>query len=306
MRISKKVSDKLMFMAEERLLLGEDVIAAFPEYKIAIPPLGEGGFKAAFLASDGQKEFVLKILFGGSPEPGDEIVLDQRFIREIQIMSSLKSPRIVQMYAPVNTRKIGNSEMAWYGEPHYSGGSLDSILQSRRLTSKEVTTLAFHLLEGLQALESASIIHRDIKPGNICQTAEGGYVILDLGIAQVLTMEPLTATGFSAPMSRFYAAPEQFFPSGQSSVDARTDLFAAGIVLFEAVSGRHPFLDSTNVTFDTYMDRLTNHQPGQLSEYGCDPILQAVIDRCLASRQNRRFRNITQALTQLKELKNSL
>ena len=293
-------------MTEERLLLDEDVVSAFPEYEITTPSLGEGIFKAAFLASDGQEDFVLKILFGGSPEPGEEIVLDQRFIREIQIMSKLDSPRIVKMHAPVNTRQIGKSEMAWYGEPHYSGGSLDTIMKSRRLSSRETTTLALHLLEGLQALESAGIVHRDIKPGNICQASDGGYVVLDLGIAQVLSMDPLTATGFTAPMTKIYAAPEQFVPSGQSSVDARTDLFAAGIVLFEAIAGKHPFLDSTNISFDTYMHRLTNHQPGQLSEHGCNPVLQTVIDRCLASRQNRRFRNVDQALTHLKELEPSL
>ncbi len=82
-------------MTAEVQLLDEDVVAAFPEYEIATPRLGEGSFKAAFLASSGEDSFVLKILLGsGDSGPGEEVVLDQRFIREIQVMAELDSPRI--------------------------------------------------------------------------------------------------------------------------------------------------------------------------------------------------------------------
>lgn len=294
-------------MTAKALLLDEDVVAAFPEYEIATPRLGEGSFKAAFLASSGEESFVLKILLGGGDAgPDEEVVLDQRFIREIQVMAALDSPRIVKLHTPVSTRRIGNSVKVWYGEPHYSGGSLDSVMASRKLSKGEVTDLAFHLLEGLHSLESAGIVHRDIKPGNICQTGTGGFVLLDLGIAQVMSLDPLTETGAVSPKTNPYAAPEQFMARGQTSIDARTDLFAAGIVLFEAVTGRHPFLESAAMSFDAYYPRLMNHQPGQLSEHDCDPALQTVIDRCLAARQNRRFRNVAQALNHLKELESAL
>jgi len=287
------------------MLLDEDVVEAFPEYKIVTPAIGRGSFKAAFLANDGSSNFVLKVLYGEATDPGDEVILDERFIREIQIMSSLNSPRIVRMHTPVDKRKIGSSELVWYGEPHYEGGSLDGILQNRELSNNEIFSLATHLLEGLVALESASIVHRDIKPANICQTANGDFVILDLGIAQALTMDPLTATGVISPMTNMYAAPEQFYPRGSSSVDTRTDLFAAGIVLFEAVSGKHPFYDSPQMTFDNYFNRLINHEPGQLKEFGCERVLQDVIDRCLAERQNRRFRTAKQALKYLNDSEKS-
>ncbi|WP_081709877.1 serine/threonine-protein kinase [Arthrobacter sp. 35W] len=286
-------------MTAELQLLDTDVVAAFPEYKISIPRLGQGTFKAAFLASDGDETFVLKILFGeDDSDSGEEVVLDQRFIREIQAMAQLDSPRIVKLHMPVETRDIGNSLKAWYAEPHYSGGSLDSIFLNRRLQRNEICNLAIHLLEGLQALEAASIVHRDVKPGNICQAGNGDFVLLDLGIAQVMSLDPLTQTGAFSPRTNPYAAPEQFQVRGQTSIDSRTDMFAAGIVLFEAITGRHPFLEE-NMTFGAYYDRLTNHQPGQLSNHDCSPALQSVIDRCLAARQNRRFRNVNQALTEL-------
>lgn len=294
-------------MTAEVQLLDEDVVAAFPEYEITTPRLGEGTFKAAFLASTGEESFVLKILLGsGDSGPDEEVVLDQRFIREIQVMAALDSPRIVKLHRPVSTRTIGNSVKVWYGEPHYSGGSLDTVMANRKLSRREITDLAFHLLEGLQSLESAGIVHRDIKPGNICQTGVGGFVLLDLGIAQVVSMDPLTQTGAVSPKTNPYAAPEQFMPRGQTSIDARTDLFAVGIVLFEAITGRHPFLVSKAMSFDDYFHRLTNHQPGQLAGHDCSSALQTVIDRCLAGRQNRRFRNAAQALNQLKELEPTL
>lgn len=294
-------------MTAEIPLLDADVVAAFPEYEITTPRLGEGSFKAAFLASADQESFVLKILLGsGDSGPGEEVVLDQRFIREIQVMAELDSPRIVKLHTPVSTRRIGKSVKVWYGEPHYSGGSLDSVMADRKLSKCETKDLALHLLEGLHSLESAGIVHRDIKPGNICQTGDGGFVLLDLGIAQVLSLDPLTQTGAVSPKTNPYAAPEQFMARGQTSIDARTDLFAAGIVLFEAVAGRHPFLESATMSFDTYFRRLTNHQPGQLAAHDCDSALQTVIDRCLAGRQNRRFRNVAQALNHLKELESAL
>lgn len=294
-------------MTAEIPLLDADVVAAFPEYEITTPRLGEGSFKAAFLASAGDETFVLKILLGsGDLGPGEEVVLDQRFIREIQVMASLDSPRIVKLHTTVSTRRIGNSVKVWYGEPHYSGGSLDTVMAGRKLSKSEITDLAFHLLEALHALEAAGIVHRDIKPGNICQTGDGGFVLLDLGIAQVMSLDPLTQTGVVSPKTNPYAAPEQFMARGQMSIDARTDLFAAGIVLFEAVAGKHPFLESATMPFDTYVQRLTSHQPGQLAAYDCDSALQTVIDRCLAGRQNRRFRNAAQALNQLKELESAL
>lgn len=285
-------------------LLDDDVIAAFPEFQISTPRLGQGTFKAAYLASSEDETFVVKILLGGG-DPGadeEEVVFDQRFIREIEIMAQLDSPRIVKLHKPVDTRRIGDSIKLWYAEPHYGGGSLDSVLANGRLSTAELKMLASHLFEGLYALERAGIIHRDIKPGNICRTDEGGFVLLDLGIAQVLSLDPLTATGAVAPKSNPYAAPEQFLARGQTSIDARTDLFAAGIVLFEAASGRHPFLEGESMSFDTYYRRLTNHQPGQLTDADCPPALQAVIDRCLAARQNRRFRTVAQALGHLKEM----
>ncbi|UKA62406.1 serine/threonine-protein kinase [Arthrobacter sp. FW306-04-A] len=288
-------------------LLDEDVVAAFPEFEIATPRLGEGSFKAAFLASSGDETFVVKILLGSEDSDTDEeVVLDQRFIREIKVMAELDSSRIVKLHLPVETRKIGRSVKVWYAEPHYAGGSLDSIFASRKLSKREIVVLALHLFEGLRALEVAGIIHRDVKPGNICQTADGGFVLLDLGIAQVLSLEPLTATNAVSPRTNRYAAPEQFVARGQTSIDARTDLFAAGIVLFEAVTGRHPFFEGESMSFDSYYRRLTSHQPGQLSDEDCDPALQVVIDRCLAARQNRRFRTVGQALNHLRELEPSL
>ena len=150
-------SAKLLDMTAEVQLLDDDVVAAFPEYEITTPRLGEGSFKAAFLATSGEESFVLKILLGGDDSgPGEEVVLDQRFIREIQVMAALDSPRIVKLHTPVSTRRIGGSVKVWYGEPHYSGCSLDSVMASRKLSKSEVRDLAFHLLEGLHSLEAAS------------------------------------------------------------------------------------------------------------------------------------------------------
>lgn len=85
--------------------------------------------------------------------------------------------------------------------------------------------------------------HRDVKPGNIFQAEDGSFALLDLGIAKVLSLDPLTATEAVSPRTNRYAGPEQFASRGLVSIGARTDLFGAGIVLFETATRSHPFFE---------------------------------------------------------------
>src|SRR5699024_12864026 len=97
-------------MSDDTPLLDADVVAAFPEYKVKVPRLGEGTFKAAYLASDSQQDFVLKILFGQTTSSDEEPALDARFIREIQLMAGLDTLRVASLYKPVSYREVSGSD----------------------------------------------------------------------------------------------------------------------------------------------------------------------------------------------------
>lgn len=280
--------------------LDAEVLEAFPEFRISLPRLGQGTFKVAYHASDAQGPFVLKVLREGGAGDEDGPIVDERFLREVNLMAKLDSPRIVRLRDAAQVRDIGGLSRVWYAEPYYSGGSLDAILESGPLSPDDVWRLAIHLFEAIECLEGAGIVHRDIKPGNICQDGDGNFILVDLGIARVESMSPLTATGQISPMTTMYAAPEQFVYSHATRIDSRTDMFAAGIVLHEAAMGRHPFFED-GISVPDYLKKISGRKLGEIPTSECHPILGQVIDRCLSDRMNRRYRNAKQAISTLTE-----
>jgi serine/threonine protein kinase len=282
-----------------------DVSLAFPEYTVHTPMLGQGSFKVAYLADTSAGERVLKILTEpvqadteGEIESTDEI--PSRVVRELEGMAQVSSPYVVRIVAPPEIVKIGTDAYIVYEEPYYSGGTLQDRLAGGALPGPEAQTLVCHLLAAVKDLwDQRGIVHRDIKPGNIAYNAQGDAVLLDLGIALYTALSGLTSSFDASPRTTTYAAPEQFELRRFSSIDFRTDLFQIGIVAYEAVAGRHPFLSPGQVSVEAYIDKLFNSKPIDTSGLPCSPELREVIARLLAMRPNGRYRSIDEPLSKL-------
>ncbi len=200
--------------------------------------LGGGGMSHVFLAEEVAlgRRVVVKVL----PQELAAGVSADRFRREIQLAAQLQHPGIV----PLMAAGIG-ADLLWYSMPFVEGESLRTRLARGPLPIDEAVRLWRDLLEALEYAHGRGIVHRDIKPENIMLTGRRA-VTLDFGVAKAVSASTagvgssamMTGVGFAIGTPA-YMAPEQ--AAGDGSVDARADLYAAGLVLYEMLAGRGPF-----------------------------------------------------------------
>jgi serine/threonine protein kinase len=197
--------------------------------------IGRGGAARVFLAQDREgRRVALKILH---PELAVSVTA-QRFLREISLLAKLQHPRIAQML------DYGEQDfLVYYAMRYVEGPSLRLKLdRTAQCTVAETVTLARDLLGALSAAHQQGIVHRDVKPENIILAQEGA-VLLDFGIAKAIAAfgtERLTRSGFTVGTSA-YMSPEQV--GGSLEIDARSDIYSLGCVLFECLAGKPPFQD---------------------------------------------------------------
>lgn len=281
----------------------KEIEAAFPEYAVHFPELGQGSFKVAYKADGAGSARVLKVLtepVSMDPEDFDEESLPDRLARELKGMAEIDCPNIVKILRAPEVRDIGGSNYLFYEEPFYAGGTLAARLEQGALSEHEVVSLALGLFTAIEVLWSKGIVHRDIKPGNIVFDSDGNPVLLDLGIALYTELSDITDSSLSSPRTGKYAAPEQFEIRRNALIDFRTDVYVAGIVLFEALLGYHPFY-TKNVSMDRYFERMETFDGSAIRNV--DARLAALIARCLDSKLNRRYRDIAEPLAILEDLK---
>ncbi len=191
---------------------------------------------------------------------------------------------------------------------YVSGTSLDDRVEKGALPEKEVLALGIQMLRGLAAAHAQGVLHRDLKPGNLRLTPENVLKILDFGLAQLfaspeaptleqaatLTLEmPGTVTGTPA-----YLAPEQL--DGKAP-DHRSDIYSAGVVLYELATGSRPFPQrERGMLWDAI--RYSSPPAPRTKNKDISPALEAVILKCLEKDPNLRYQSATELLEDLKEL----
>ena len=221
-------------MADLRTLLEPDFAGAYTIER----ELGRGGMATVFLARDlkHHRPVALKAL-----HPHLSHVLGpERFRREIEFLAGLTHPHIVPLHD-----SGGSAGLLWYTMPYVDGESLrDRLRREGRLPFEEVLRITTEVADALHYAHGRGIIHRDLKPENILLSA-GHAFVADFGIARAL-MHPgddrLTGTGFALGTPA-YMSPEQ--AAGEHAVDARSDIFALGCVVYEMLAGEPPFTGST-------------------------------------------------------------
>jgi hypothetical protein len=200
--------------------------------------IGEGGMGKVYRAHDPVTNARLAVKVLG--EVGDPT----RFAVESDILSKLSHPNIVA-YRGHGLTKDGHPYLAmeWI-----DGEDLEKHLETANLTVEETLRIARALADALGAAHAAGVIHRDLKPSNVILTRSQRVVkLVDFGIARAANVEGLTKTG-QALGTPGYMSPEQ---ARGNPVDARTDLFSLGCLIFRCVGGRRPFAGSDIMQFAT-------------------------------------------------------
>jgi serine/threonine-protein kinase len=248
--------------------------------------LGRGAIGVVYrgFQADLNRPVAIKVLIAGqhgSPE------MVRRFLREARAAAALSHAGIVQVY------DIGAD-----GDRHYivmelvEGKSLADLLKSSRLKPEEALAIAHRLASALEAAHAKGIVHRDIKPSNILLDARGNPKIADFGLATAIEeQEKLTGTG-DILGTAWYMSPEQAFGDPEE-VDARTDLYSLGAVLYEMLTGRPPF-DGARATAVLKKIETEEVLPPSRAEPSLDPRLDPLVLRALEKNPDRRYPSATE------------
>ena len=219
-------------MARDLLPLVQEALRG--KYTV-VREIGRGGAARVFAALDASgRQVALMVLH---PTLAASVAAD-RFLREIRFIAGLAHPRIAQL--------LDSDETEWllyYAMEHIEGPTLKQHLtRVRRASIGDTLHLAHDVLEALAYAHERGIVHRDVKPENVI-LAPAGATLVDFGIAKAIQeagQDRLTRSGFAVGTSA-YMSPEQI--SGIADVDARSDLYSLGCVLYEALTGRPPYDD---------------------------------------------------------------
>jgi serine/threonine-protein kinase len=226
------------------------------------------------------------------PDAGDQEAQEElaRFKREAQAAGRLSHPNIVGVYDYGET-----AELAYIVMELVEGTSLKQIIDKQeRFELAEINRLMEALLAGLQYSHERGVVHRDIKPANIMLTNAGALKISDFGIARIESSSMTQAgTVLGTPA---YMSPEQFM--GQT-VDARTDIYSAGVLLYQLLTGEKPF----DGGFTAIMHKVLNTEPPPPSALSVTVphAFDAVVKQAMAKRPDDRFGAASDFATAIRE-----
>ncbi len=253
------------------------VQATLSHYRI-LEQIGAGGMGVVYRAHDEgtlDRDVAIKVLPSGALA-GEEARL--RFRREAVALSKLNHPNIATVF------DFGSEDGSdFLVEELIPGLSLEEMLAPGSLSEKEVISLASQLCAGIAAAHDQGIVHRDLKPANVRVTPDARIKILDFGLARLLHATAV-ATGVTASLTQTeqvsgtlpYMAPEQLL---NEKLDARTDLWALGCVLYEMATGRRPFLGCGPALIDSILHQ--QPAPPRKLNHKLSPGLEAIILKCL-------------------------
>jgi serine/threonine protein kinase/Tol biopolymer transport system component len=311
--------------AVERLLQGHDRATArlaalggaaaatgrLGRYRV-LALLGAGGMGEVYLARDEQLErrVALKLLPAACTTDAERL---RRFEREAKAASALNHPNILTIheFGAVDT---ANGRTHFLVSEYVAGETLRECLAAGPLPLAEALDLSLQLASAVAAAHTAGIIHRDLKPENVMLRPDGLVKILDFGLAKLTEARTAPVDSEAATLAKVntdpgtvlgtanYMSPEQ--ARGQE-VDARSDIFSLGVMLYEMLAGRAPF---TGVNSLDVISDILKSEPAPLSAYVPEvpAELQRLVSKALRKDREQRYQHIKDLLLDLKDLKQEL
>ncbi|WP_420239948.1 serine/threonine-protein kinase [Telmatobacter bradus] len=257
-------------------------------------PVARSGMASIYRATDSRdgKTVALKV-----PHPDLEAdpILYDRFKRESDIGEKLNHPAVMHVYGDEKRSRV-YMVMEWC-----EGRLLRTILDEERISEERALRILIKVLEALEYIHQNGVVHRDLKPENIMvNEAEGDAIkLIDFGIAGDSEARRLTYANFTATLGTpNYIAPEQV--KGKRG-DARTDIYAMGIILYEMLTGKLPFYGMNPM--EAMNDRLLNYpMPPALINPLVSPQMQEVIYRALERDPKNRYASARQFMSDLENL----
>jgi serine/threonine protein kinase len=253
-------------------------------------PLGSGGMGVVYGAEDIQlgRSVALKFL---APELVRDPQAKARFLTEARAASALDHPNLCTIL------EVGESDegLLFLAMPRYEGESLDHRLSRGAVPVEEAIDIASQIAQGLAKAHRHGIVHRDIKPGNLLLTDDGLVKILDFGIAKLLGVAGPTLLG-SFLGTPSYMAPEQ---TRGEPVDARADVWSLGVVLYEMLAGKRPFIGGTAAAV---VHAVLYEEPESLARL-CPEVPQElvqIVNRMLARDPSVRYATAAEALADMR------
>ena len=270
----------------------------FSHYEI-VELLGKGGMGEVYLAADKllNRKIALKLLPADYTQDRERL---RRFQQEAQAASALNHPNILTIH------EIGQIEdRRFIATEFVDGETLRQRLKRAPLTLSEVLEIAIQVASALSAAHDAGIVHRDIKPENIMLRRDGYVKVLDFGLAklteqqevtsQTLTIDDLNVSSGLVMGTVKYMSPEQ---ARGKQIDARSDIFSLGVVLYEIVSGRLPFEGNTT---NELVTAILKKEAPQLTIVPVE--MQRIVSKALRKKKEERYQTIENLLVDLRSLK---
>jgi len=266
--------------------------------------LGAGGMGEVYLAEDTRlgRKVALKVLLAHFTRDEERV---RRFQQEARAASALNHPNILTIY-----------EIGQVGSSHFivteliEGETLRRHLSKAPITISEALDIAVQIASALSAAHAAAIVHRDIKPDNVMMRADGIVKVLDFGLAKLTEaksgeLEAATMVNTKQGMvmgTAHYMSPEQ---ARGLPVDARTDIWSFGIVLYEMIGGRVPFEGATS---SDVIAAILAREPTTLARYAPEvpTELEWIVKKALRKDREERYQTAKEFLTDLKSLKHKL
>jgi serine/threonine protein kinase len=292
-----EIAAKTFELEEPQLRVGQQV----GSYQI-LSLLGSGGMGVVYKARDIRlKRFVaIKVL------PADQISDPERrrrFIQEARAASALNHPNIITIY------EIGREQDTDFIAMEYvNGKTLDQRIPRKGMKLNEALKVAIQTADALAKAHSAGIIHRDLKPTNVMVTDEGQVKVLDFGLAKLTEVESdeggtrttqLETEEGTIVGTVSYMSPEQ---AECKKVDARSDIFSFGAVLYEMVTAQKAFQGESKLLA---LAAIANREPKAVSQLvsAVPHDLEKIINRCLRKDRERRYQYMADVKINLQELK---
>ena len=278
-------------------------------YRI-VSKIGAGGMGEVYLAQDTKldRKVALKILPDGIAFEGERM---RRFVQEAKAASALNHPNIITIY------EISETDNKHFIAAEYiDGHTVHSLLSDGPMSLSAVLDAGVQIASALQAAHKANIIHRDIKPDNVMVRPDGLVKLLDFGIAKVSEPAMALGTHFESAATTIKGGTSPGFVIGTAAymspeqakgllVDARTDVFSFGVLLYEMLTGRKPFKGETAIDL---IGAILHKEPVPIRQLVPDlpSEVERIVNKLLRKDCNERYQTIKDVQIDLKDVRKEL